>query len=436
MNETLDQQPWQLSKQPHEWQDILLAAHQALHQNPQDQEALEAIKDANEALQVYDQAEAETGSERLTQGAAGGATGIVGAGLKALSGLIHLPGAAVKGAVDVVQDPDAVIHNIDDAINALAEKVKGVVSHPVQTLEESTPSEIGSDVANAGMLAAPFAKASSAIGLSSPLAEGVQGPVTATTARVSAAPSVGSVLGRAAAAPFKRVGSTVRNWMEKPEVLNQLNREQTALAAARRAGVEATNETIIPQRAAQAGTRQQILEQTLGRQPTLAQQQAERLKLLEQASSRGGPTAENLDLRNELLRLRLELLKGTSEGAEGSVPTGNVPQTSTLDESGLFTNPQPIPEAGLNAVGKPRGIDVIGPPNLRTMTPADEAFSKLRTGEGPLPDNPNSVQFETHGPGGSPLPPISPSRLLGPSASGADIETYLRNIANVLQKGY
>jgi len=53
-------QPWQLAKPQHEWQQILLEQRQRFHANPNDLDAKEAMEDATEALGVYDQAEAES----------------------------------------------------------------------------------------------------------------------------------------------------------------------------------------------------------------------------------------------------------------------------------------------------------------------------------------------------------------------------------------
>ena len=47
---------------------------------------------------------------------------------------------------------------------------------------------------------------------------------------------------------------------------------------------------------------------------------------------------------------------------------------------GMFENPEPFVQGGKTS---PQGISVEGPRELRQMTPADEAFSRIRTGNDP-----------------------------------------------------
>lgn len=399
------EQPWQLSKKPHEWQSVLAQAHQLLQANPTNEQALDAIEHANDALSVYDEAEAQGGLSRLRGGIEGG-VGVAESGLHTLAGLFHLPGALYRGAKFLATDPEGAATYANDAFESGMNKLGETLSHPVQNLEESSPREIGRGVGDVGTLLAPFAKTSVAGSLSriSPLAKGVQGPLDAATAAVEGSPSVGGAVaggvGRAARAiggAPGRVLSSVESWMAKPGVTNRLNEEQRALAEARRLGVEATNETIIPERAAQARTKSKIAQHQLERQDPLTQAANQRTGLLDQQLERGPGMSENLDLRNELLRRRVA--GGSEGGAEAA---------GAADESGMFGGQQQAPPA----------------PTQPTPTQPTN----------PFPTNP--PQFETHGPAGKPLPPISPSRLIGPSASSSDIETYLRKLQDILANGY
>lgn len=338
--------PWQLTKKPHEWQNVLAQAHQLLQSDPHNEQALDAIEHANDALSVYDEAEAQGGFGRLQSGVEGG-LGVAESGLHTLAGLFHLPGALIRGGKFLANDPEGAAQYVDDALVHTMDKLGGVLSHPMQTAEEATPREVGHAVGDIGTALAPFAKTSVAGSLSriSPLAEGVQGPLDAATAAVEGSPSVGGAVARGVGRAAKAVGSapgrvlsSVESWMKKPEVLNRLNEEQRALSEARRLGVEMTNEQIIPERAAQTRTKSRIAERQLERQDPLNQAAQQRTGLLDQQLERGPGMAENLDLRNELLRRRLEAIASEGQGGGG----GN-PFNTPVDDSGLMGGDAPPP---------------------------------------------------------------------------------------------
>lgn len=320
MPELQTDQPWQLQLDPAGWQKVLLQARNDLHNNPNDPEALKAITDANEALKVYDSAEAAGPGERISSGFGQGLEGLGQAALdlpRSLAGLVTHPVKTVLSMRDIPR-------NI------------------AQGLSSGDPKQIARTVGNVGSMALPFAKVS----------------------RASGAPSIGGLIGRAVTAPVRAAGE----FLERPGLRNALLREQQGLAGARRSAMEVRGREIIPQQAKQAGLRTQLLEQQLERGPTkaAAQNQAAmaRIKLMEQQLERGPATAENLALRNELMRLKLELNPGVEM------------------EGGPHTE---LPPEGGAAPAAPKPTAPVAPANpldeLRNIPPED--FAKMPYGSTP-----------------------------------------------------
>src|SRR6266550_9599158 len=81
------QQPWQLQHPPEKWQEILHHAIADMRDpnNPNRDETLKAIRDANEALNVYEEAGNASPSERINQGLREGVQVLP----KMASGLVH-----------------------------------------------------------------------------------------------------------------------------------------------------------------------------------------------------------------------------------------------------------------------------------------------------------------------------------------------------------
>jgi len=85
-----------------------------------------------------------------------------------------------------------------------------------------------------------------------------------------------------------------------------------------------------PIAAEQGGLRTDLLRSQVEQIPNKNQAALNRIALMEQQLDRGGPTLENLELRNELMRLKLELMAAdaaeSATGATGAVPkTGPIP---------------------------------------------------------------------------------------------------------------
>lgn len=135
---------------PEEWRQYLLNARQALRANPQDQEALQAIRDAVSALNALEQAQVPQTGDRSVLGAIGG----VARGLWDIPEAIGSTALAVGNPLLLARDPEALQHTKDvvgqitgagnwpeaaqtfsDDESGLAERLAAVV--------RSTPANIG-----------------------------------------------------------------------------------------------------------------------------------------------------------------------------------------------------------------------------------------------------------------------------------------------------
>lgn len=165
--------PWQLELTPKQWQQYLSKATAALHANPRDREALDAVRHANEALSVYDEAEAATPSERIRSGVEGGLEGLG-------QSVLDIP----RGIAQTVSHPIQTVTNLP--------KVPGQI---LQGVLSDDPSQVARTVGNLGSLLLPFAKA----GRAAPFLQGAK--------RIAGAP-----------------GRTVAAWAERPALRNDLLR--------------------------------------------------------------------------------------------------------------------------------------------------------------------------------------------------------------------
>lgn len=307
---------------PEEWQGYLQKALVALRQNPQDEEALQAVRDANEALNSFEQPAIAAGENVGESG-----FGRLGPAVKGLG----------QAALDIPRGiAQTVLHPIQ-TLNALPELPQALL----EGITSGDPGRISRTVGNIGTFALPFAK----------------------TSRAAAAPTVGAVAGRAVTAPFRAIG----NLLERPALRNQVLAEQQALAAARRGAVEAgasRAQELFPSRLEQAGLRTDILRETAQRAPSQTEAALRRIELMEQQLERGGPTMENLMLRNELLKLKLDLSEGGGLPPElppsGGAPVPTSPVTPTLPPGATGAAPFAPGNVG-ELTGLPReGISITG----------------------------------------------------------------------------
>src|SRR6266487_3872871 len=118
--------PTQLT--PDKWQEVLRHALADLRANHNDSEALQAVKDANEALSAYDQAEAASPAEFAAEGLRGGIHAAAKTGLNTLMA----PYTLAKSVVGAVTDPEGAAEHIDQATNRFAEGVKNAVTNPME----------------------------------------------------------------------------------------------------------------------------------------------------------------------------------------------------------------------------------------------------------------------------------------------------------------
>lgn len=389
-------QPWQLQMGPEGWQQVLMQARKDLHANPNDQEALQAIRDANDALNVYEDASVASPGERLSSGFETG-----------LADLAESVKDIPRGIGQLVGHPIETLENLPNVPGQLAEGLSG--EHPARA------------VGNIGAMLLPFAKTSKAAG----------------------APTVGAVTGRAMSAPFRAAG----NLLERPGLKNALLRTQQELAQTRKAGQQLRNEQIIPQQAEQAGLRTEAMKTQAGQAATKSQAALKRIELMSQQAERGPATAENLQLRNDLLRLKLEL---AGEGGEGAVPqASSMARPSTIAEKApdalrnltdeqLAQQPHgqtpPLEDSfGAEGIIDRRASQAMKNylgPERRNVTSLEEIINRNAQPKALDTGTQSTPQFEEG------LPPVSPSRFIGPQMSKFDIDTYLRQIAKASEKGY
>lgn len=133
---------------PEEWQEYLHNAIAALHQNPQDHEALQAIRDANEALSAYDQASVPKGlihdlhyNEDNT---------VIPAITGAVRGMGKVPPALLAGLEHLVEHPI-------QTTTQMIENLPGVPGRIAKDFSPSTasPEGIGERIAKFGSMLLP-----------------------------------------------------------------------------------------------------------------------------------------------------------------------------------------------------------------------------------------------------------------------------------------
>lgn len=127
---------------PEQWQEYLASARAALKADPQDREALQAIRDANFALNAYDEAAAASPGERIATGVSEGAKGLGQAAL-------DIP----RGILSAIFHPVQTVKNLPKVPGALAEG-----------LSSDDPAQVARTVGNIGGILLPFAKTSGAPG--------------------------------------------------------------------------------------------------------------------------------------------------------------------------------------------------------------------------------------------------------------------------------
>lgn len=312
---------------PEQWQQYLQNAMAALRLNHNDQGALAAIKQANQALNSFDQPAIAAGTHvsPAQPTAVGGDPrypstmdlGNSGDPLEGLKGLGQavgdIPAGVGRLAKNLLTNPDQIF---EDMASIPGNVAKGLAS--------GDPRTIGRTVGNVGSMALPFAKTSGA----------------------AEAGTVGGLAARGATAPFRAIGDI----LQRPGLKNALLREQTARAAAQRGIAETTSNELMPERINQAGLRTQLLENQVERAPAQTQAALHRVELMLQQIERGGPTIENLGLRNQLLDLKIQLMQNMLEGggegglgdALGGTAAPKLPPSPTAPAPSTAIPPNPL----------------------------------------------------------------------------------------------
>lgn len=295
---------------PQEWQQIMTNARAALHQNPNDHEALAAIADANKALNAGEAAQLPQTGDRSVLGAVGGVARGVADIPEGLYGLARHPIKALGQMTGIANIPQAAHTVFNDPEANWAEKLDATI--------RATPFNMG------------YAPERAFI-------DAMANPETSSFDRARSGTNVASLalLGLGARKPAAKV----------------------------------------PLGAEQFGGPPVLSEPTGAPLPTRAP--------LPEAPT--APTAALNPMPVGDMSLVPKLKGWIGTGPESITPDALAKTqiigdpTLTPPTSGVtppkFTNPQPIPEAGVNAVGAPRGLSVEGPPTI-PHTPAMDAMSR------------------------------------------------------------
>jgi len=310
---------------PQEWQDILVNARKAYHQNPNDHEALQAMKDATAALNLNDHSgdDAQTGDRGIL-----GAVGGIARGIADIpQGMYNLARHPIKslGQMSGVSNIPNAVHTIfnDDEAN-WAEKLASAVQAtplnmgyaPQRAFQDamSNPATSSFDRARAGTNAASQAL----------LAFGGR----------KAPPKLGA--SQFGGPPVEVMPSGT------PQPLRPPMPEPTPPIGAEQFGGPSVQ-------AAPPGPPRPPLPEMPMAPPTA--------------------TLEPMPVGDMSFTPR-----------QKSTPTADPTLTpASSGEVPKFTNPEVLPDAGVNAIGQPRGISVEGPP-MKPVTPAMEAFGETRSG--------------------------------------------------------
>lgn len=315
------EQPWHMQKTPEEWQAINRKAmadfHASMAANPQapDREALEAIKDSNDALNEYDKPAIEAGKHVLPTG--------YGDPVEALKG-------EARGFAGAATAPFHLANTMyrQGAGAGVDELLSGITNIP-KMITSGDPEQIGE------------------------LAGGTAGGI--------ALGHLGAKLGGAAR-------GAAGSLLERPALKNALLKAQTANALH---GVERTAGTmddLFEQSKLKTDTMKQNLEHKTQLQPDKVEQAGLKTNQMHQnVAEKAGTLHEDVKtpgLKNQLLRQQIEALQrqlDESAGEEGAGPSGSAP-----------VNPKP-PAGPPNDILSPREqakLDpkAIDPYNLDELT--------------------------------------------------------------------
>lgn len=390
---------WHKQKKPEEWQAINQQAtqdyHKSLATGTPDREALQAIKDSNEALNAYEQPAITAGSHVLASG--------WGDPLEAVKG-------EARGAAGAVGAPFHLANTMyrQGAGAGVDEIVKGITSIPGE-IASGDPERIGE------------------------VAGGAAG---------------GIAMGRLGAKIAKGAGGVISDYAERPALKNALLKAQTAAAqnsvaksgailpdAIEQSGLKTdTMRQNLSQKAAlhpdaveQAGLKTNTMHQNVAEKAGTLHDDVEQARLrteqMKQGLTKGSQdiqrgagsldaTTERPGLQNELTRLQIEKLRKllddmNDEGEAG--PSGSAP-TEPPDPN---APPNDILNPREQAKLDPKSIDPYGLDNLTKPTdPMDQlgGFINDLKSKGVRNEAPHDILDSKNGP--RPLSPEEINRLL------------------------
>lgn len=376
---------------PEAWGRYRQRAIAALHSNPHDAEALQAVRDANNALSVYDQAEAASPGERVRSGVSAGLTGLG----QAVADIPH-------GLAQTVAHPINTLLNLPRVPGAL-----------LSGLTSNDPEQVARTVGNVGSLLLPFAKANPA-GTGILMGSAEWGGLPRMARPLPTGPTVAQVAGGAAQRVAGAVIAPVRNAMELPGLTARLKRLDIAQREAQLAQGPPVAPAVDPAIAAARDLRLQILGEQLAKLrasgATVAQQRPLRQAILEE-------TAQQAPMRTELLRRRVEG-RGGAGGNEPSVPEETQPTSPLATEEArirdLLTRHKWGTASQIDAqIERMRSIPgsslYEGPDPLAGMASPEELDAAMRAGrdalalpQPPVPEGPLDVPGFIR-PSGNPL---------------------------------
>lgn len=274
---------------PEELTQILQNALRALRQNPQDAEALEAVKLANEMLNAHERPMIEAG-ERTTAGGWG------------------KPVEAVKGTLEGIASgvvaPIALAHTAatQGISPAVDQMIEGITSLPGEIMsgDPRRISRVSGGIAGSGLWGPALRGAARPIGELAKRPGLKNAQIAAQTAALE-----DLVSQRAAKAPLQveKLSQDVGMGPLRRTALEELVAERQAMAEPKLTAQELAN-------------RQKAQQITRGEAEGPARLAALEERLA-QSMEKHGPTLENIQLRNELLKARLDAL--AAEGAEGAM---------------------------------------------------------------------------------------------------------------------
>lgn len=330
-------QPWHMQKSPEEWQAINRKAtqdfHASMHNNPSnpDREALQAIKDSNDALNEYDKPAITAGEHTLSSGWGDPIEGLKGeaeGALGAATAPFHLANTIYR------QGPGAGVDEI----------VKGITSIPGE-IASGDPERIGSVAGNvAGSIA----------------------------------------MGKLGSKIAKGAGAVIADYAERPRLKNTLLKTQVS---ALQHGL-AKSSAIAPDAIEQAGLKTDAMKQNINQKaelhPNRMEQSGLKTDQMEQGLEKGAQdikrnagsldaTTQRPGLLNDLTRLQIEKLQRLIDGMDDESDPGASPETAPLNPKSPTSGPNPQPELPRDIINDPKNTDPYGLDNLTKPTePTDQ----------------------------------------------------------------